>query len=170
MNKVDPNLIAALNLIANDTTMSAAAKKRATELLKSSAENILSIAEREQKARDVELQQRIAVAKQQEKLQRETRKKCSHRKLNPLTGQVESFLRGQYMQDGRLVLMCQNEVCQKTFSDPPSLEQDWDAIPPDLIPNEFIGGVIDQRQALQMTRNGTRSDSDRLNDLPPAKN
>lgn len=138
-----------LHNLLSSAELDTATKKRIQAVLTETTEETLQTVEQQIGSRKKAMEQRALAAKREEEKQAQTQRRCSHIKVHPITQVTESFLGGQSMQNGYLVLMCQNSACQKVYSNPPFPEMGWEAIPPDLMPKRGIGGVIDMRASYE---------------------
>ena len=142
-------------------------KSRIQALLNANLEREIKVEEGDQKTRE-EADRQIAEATLQFELALErNQRNCSHIKFNPATKQNESFLAGQFLQTppGTLMLICQNDVCNKTFSSPARPELGWDEIPPHLMPpDEDLGGVIDMKSMRSIAMDQLKAEQKKLDE------
>ena len=147
----DEVAIGFLTTIINNTKISKKVRDEAQTMLEHrSLKAIQDI--QEQDAKNVEAaRMRMASLQEQEEKRTRIQRICSHKKKNIITGAIQPHTRGQTMQDGVLMILCQH--CGKYFSDPPRPDLGWDKIPVDLYPDPSeIGGVHDPMQGLIAAR------------------
>ena len=102
--------------------------------------------------------QTALAALQIENARTERQKVCLHLKYNEAANRDETFLGGQFLQvpPNTLVLMCQDDRCQKTFSIPAHEEHGWELPPPELVPRRGIGGVGDMASLIMQAQAANR--------------
>jgi hypothetical protein len=148
--------------LLNNANLNATQRSQIENLLESNIENLLKETQQQESNRIASLKQRALAAKELEENRVNHQARCSHRKYNAATNQSETFLMGQWLQDGTLMLMCQNSVCQKVFSIPERKDLGWETPPLSLIPKRGIGGVIDMYGSIKAAQEAARRTVEQL--------
>ena len=142
-------------------------KNRIQALLNANLEREVKIEESDEGSRKEAAKQAAEATMQFEEALKRGQANCSHLKFNPATKQNESFLAGQFLQTppGTLMLICQNDICNKTFSSPAHPELGWDEIPPHLMPPDAdLGGVIDMKSMRSIALDQLKAERKKLDE------
>ena len=126
-------------------------RAKAEKLVKSSAAELVDQETLASKNYLKAAKQRAAAAREMENSMKRQQSICLHQKENEITGAVDSFLVGQFLQEpfGMLMLFCQDTLCGKIFSFPAHPKEGWELVPKHLIPRRGVGGVGDISALLQ---------------------
>ena len=138
-------------LLKNPDLFTEPQRKSAEKLIKQHASLLIKQQTLENEKYMKAAKQRAEAAKQMESSMRHQQEICLHQKENEITGAVDSFLVGQFLQEpfGMLMLFCQDTLCGKIYSFPAHPKEGWPLVPKHLIPRRGVGGVGDISALLQ---------------------
>ena len=150
--------LSALSTLLRNEVLTDKAQKSIESLLNAKADEVIA-KETERYKQEKEASKQTALAALQiENARTERQKICLHLKYNEAANRDETFLGGQFLQvpPNTLVLFCQDDRCQKTFSIPAHKEHGWELPPPELVPRRGIGGVGDMASLIQQAQAANR--------------
>ena len=146
--------LSALSTLLRNEVLSEKAQTAISKLLSAKADEVIhEETKRYKQEKDVAKQTAMA-ALQMEEARTERQHICMHVKFNEAANRDESFLSGQFLQvpPNTLVLFCQDDRCQKTFSVPAHPEHGWELPDPALVPRRGIGGVGDMASLIMQAQ------------------
>ena len=146
--------LSALSTLLRNEVLSDKAQKAIGGLLEAKADEVITAETNRYKQEKAASKQTAIAALQMENARTERQKICLHLKYNEAANRDETFLSGQFLQvpPNTLVLMCQDDRCQKTYSIPAHPEHNWELPPPELVPRRGIGGVGDMASLIMQAQ------------------
>ena len=150
--------LSALSTLLRNEVLSEKAQKSISSLLNTKADAVIAEETKRYKQEKEASKQTAIAALQMEGARTARQEICLHMKYNEAANRDESFLMGQFLQvpPNTLVLFCQDDRCQKTFSVPAHPEHGWELPPPELVPRRGIGGVGDMASLVMQAQVANR--------------